>query len=143
LLHNFNWKKLSMIAGLTLWNLHFELFTENIKSEHVIVFLEKLKKAIPGKMLVVWDGLASHRSRLVKEYLATEPGRIELLRLPPYAPELNPVEYIWAYLKHHELPNICSKHFWNLGEAARVRLKQMGRRQRILVACWKQSSLAF
>lgn len=132
-----------MIAGLTIWNLHFELFTENIKSEHIIVFLEKLKKVIPGKMLVVWDGLSSHRSRLVKQYLASEPGRIEILRLPAYAPELNPVEYIWAYLKQHELPNICSKHFWNLGEAARSRLRRMGRRKRILVACWKQSSLAF
>jgi hypothetical protein len=53
------------------------------------------------------------------------------------------VEYIWAHLKQHELPNVCSKEFWNLGEDARNRLKRMGRRKRILTACWKQSSLAF
>ncbi|MFO0283385.1 MAG: transposase [Acidobacteriota bacterium] len=70
---------------------------------------KQLKNVIAGKMLVVWDGLTSHRSRLVKQYLASEPGRIEILHLPPYAPELNPVEYIWGYLKQHELPNICSK----------------------------------
>ena len=29
--------------------------------------------------------------------------------LPPYAPELNPVEYIWSYWKQHELPNVCPK----------------------------------
>jgi transposase len=131
-----------MIAGLTLWNLHFELFTENIKSEHIIVFREKLKNVIADKMLVVWDGLSSHRSQLVKQYLASEPGRIEILRLPPYAPELNPVEYIWGYLKQHELPNVCGKHFWNLGEAARSGLRKMRRRRRIPVACWKQASLA-
>ena len=31
--------------------------------------------------------------------------------LPPYAPELNPVEYIWAYWKQHELPNVCPKDY--------------------------------
>jgi transposase len=39
--------------------------------------------------------------------------------LPPYAPELNPVEYIWAHCKHHELPNVCAKNLWDLGEGAR------------------------
>jgi hypothetical protein len=34
--------------------------------------------------------------------------------LPPYAPELNPVEYIWAHCKHHELPNVCAKNLWDL-----------------------------
>jgi transposase len=142
LFHNFNWKNLSLIAGLTIWNLYFEIFTESIKSQHIIVFLEKLKRVIPGKMLIVWDGLSCHRSKMVRQYLETEPGRIEVLRLPAYAPELNPVEYIWAHLKQHELPNVCSKDFWSLGEAARHRLKRMGRRKRILTACWKQSSLA-
>jgi transposase len=38
--------------------------------------------------------------------------------LPPYALELNPVEYIWAHCKHHELPNLCQEPL-DLGEGAR------------------------
>jgi len=37
-------------------------------------------------------------------------GRIAIAFLPPYAPELNPVEAIWAYLKKHEIANPCPTH---------------------------------
>jgi transposase len=40
-------------------------------------------------------------------------------RLPVYAPELNPVEYIWGYWKHHELPNFCPRDFGQLSYQAR------------------------
>jgi len=58
---------------------------------------------------VVWDRLPAHRSRLVQDYIASLQGWIATAYLPPYAPELNPVEYLWAYWKQHELPNVCPK----------------------------------
>ncbi len=70
-------------------------------------------------LLVAWDGLPAHRSRLVRDYLANLDGWIQVEYLPPYAPELNPVEYIWAYWKQHELLNVCPKDFWSLGQEAR------------------------
>ncbi|WP_080507451.1 transposase [Bryobacter aggregatus] len=143
LFHHFNWKNLSLIAGLSRWNLHFEMFSETIKSPHIVIFLGKLLRVIPGKILIVWDGLAAHRSKFVQDFIASCDGRIQTLRLPAYAPELNPVEYIWAHLKQHELPNICAKDLWQLGEMARTKLKRMRRRKHLLVACWKQSSLCF
>lgn len=36
--------------------------------------------------------------------------------LPAYAPELNPVEYTWAYWKQHTLPNVCPKDYWSLNQ---------------------------
>ncbi len=118
------------------------MFEGAIKAEHIVVFLQHLLRAIPGKLLILWDGLPAHRSRFVSEYLDTLEGRIVTARLPPYAPELNPVEYIWAHLKHHELPNVCAKDMWNLGEGARRRLKRMRRRPRLIRAFWHQSALA-
>ena len=119
------------------------MFADTVKSPQVVIFLQKLLRLIPGKLLIVWDGLAAHRSRMVKDFLASLEGRVHTLRLPAYAPELNPVEYIWAHLKHHELPNVCAKDLWSLGEMARQKLKRMRRRVPLLVACWKQSSLSF
>jgi transposase len=142
LFHNFNWKNLSLIAGLTLWNFYFELFTETIKAPHLIIFLQHLERAIPGKLLIVWDGLPAHRSAMVKDYVQGLDGRIATERLPAYAPELNPVEYIWAHLKHHQLPNVCAKDYWALGEMARKHLKRMRRRKPLIRAFWKQSSLS-
>lgn len=139
--HHFNWKTLSLIAGLTLWNFYFELFEDTIKGEHVVVFLQHLLRGLPGKLLIIWDGLPAHRSRFVKEYLVTLGDRVLVERLPGYAPELNPVEYIWAYLKQHELPNVCPKDLWQLGEGAIRCLRRMRRRPRLITAFWKQASL--
>ena len=45
------------------------------------------------------------------------PDNISLLFLPPYSPELNPVERLWAYLKSHYLSNRVYKDYEHLFEA--------------------------
>src|SRR6516164_8481218 len=68
-------------------------------------------------------------------------GQIAIEYLPPYAPELNPVEYLWGHWKHHTLPNVCPKDLWQLSEGARQTLRRLRRRPRLITAFWKQSSL--
>ena len=63
--YHFNWKTLSALAGVTWWNFYFRLFPGAIRSPQVILFLRHLLRHIPGRLLVVWDGLAAHRSRAV------------------------------------------------------------------------------
>ena len=72
----FNWKSLSVIAGLTIWNFYFRLYPGSIKSPQVIEFLEHLQRHIGGKLLVIWDGAPIHRSRLVQDYLDGLKGKI-------------------------------------------------------------------
>ena len=139
--YNFNWKTLSAIAGLTFWNFYFRLYPGTVRSPQVVHFLDALLRHINGPMLIVWDRLAAHRSGLVRDYLMSLQGRIKVEYLPAYAPDLNPVEYIWAYWKQHELPNVCTKDYWQLGEVARRTLRRMRRRSRLVTAFWKQSSL--
>jgi hypothetical protein len=43
----------------------------------------------------VYDYLAAHRKVVVEPF-------------PPYAPELNPVDYVWSYVKYDRLPNFCT-----------------------------------
>ncbi len=92
-------------------------------------------------LLVVWDRLPAHRSRLVQDYIASLQGWIATAYLPAYAPELNPVEYIWAYWKQHELPNVCPQDYGQLSETARRTLRRMRRRPRLVTAFWQQASL--
>ena len=108
----------------------------------VIDFLKALVRHIDGPLLIVWDRLPAHRSRMVQEFIELSEGHIVTAYLPAYAPELNPVEYIWAYWKQHELPNVCPKDYWELDERARKALRRMGRKPRLITAFWKQSSLA-
>jgi DDE superfamily endonuclease len=82
-----------------------------------------LLRYIDGNILLIWDRLPAHRSQKTQQFIGDQNGRLEMQYLPPYAPELNPVEYIWAHCKHHELPNVCAKNLWDLGEGARRSLK--------------------
>jgi transposase len=138
---HFNWKTLSAMAGVTWWNFYFRLFPGTIRSPQVVEFLEHLLRHLPGKLLIIWDGLRSHRSRLVWEFVRQQRGRLWLEFLPAYAPELNPVEYLWSHWKQHELPNFCPQSFGQLSRQARRALRRMRRRPTLVMAFWKQANL--
>ncbi len=79
----------------------------------------------------------------MREFIDLSEGHIVTAYLPAYAPELNPVEYIWSYWKQHELGNVCPKDYGELSRRARRALRRMQRKPRLLTAFWKQSSLCF
>ena len=73
---------------------------EPFDSGAVIEFLKQLMWCIKGKIGIIWDGASIHRSEEIRAFLRQiGRGRIELVRLPAYAPELNPVEGVWSLLK--------------------------------------------
>jgi len=63
----------------------------------VVDFLGAFDQTIHGDLIVVWDGLRPHRSRMVRDFVDETGGRIQLELLPGYAPDLNPVEYLWGH----------------------------------------------
>ena len=139
--YHFNWKTLSAIAGVTWWKFYFRLYPRTIRSAEVVDFLRRLLRQIPGNVLVIWDGLRQHRSRLVQDFVVAQDKRLALEYLPAYAPELNPVEYIWGYWKRHELPNFCPRDFGHLSQNARRALRSMQRRPTLVRAFWQQAKL--
>jgi len=57
------------MAGVTWWIFYFRLFPGSIHSPQVVEFLSHLLRHIPGKRLVVWDGLRGHRGRLLWDFV--------------------------------------------------------------------------
>jgi len=140
--YHFNWHQLSVIAGITFRRFYFRLYRGAIKSPQIIEFLHALGRQIRRPLLVIWDGLAAHRSALVREYLESLGGAVQVEQLPTYAPEYNPTEYIWGHLKHHELANLCARNLPDLKTRARDRLRPMQRRRSLISAFWHQAELA-
>lgn len=140
---HFNWKHLSVIAGLTRTNCVFRFHEGSIKKEQIVEFLRALKAHLKHPLLIVWDGLRAHRSRLVRDYLDSTQGHVQVAFLPPYAPDLNPVEYLWAWLKRHALANYCPTTLAELGVTARNKLRSAQRRTSVIAACWAQAELPF
>jgi transposase len=130
------------MAGVTWWNFYFRLFPGTIRSPQVIGFLRHLLCHIPGKLLIVWDGLTGHRGRLTWEFIRQQRGRLWVEFLPGYAPDLNPVEYLWSHWKQHELPNFCPQNFGQLSHYARKALCRMRKRPSLVIAFWRQDKVA-
>ena len=137
----FNWKRLSVVAGVTVWTFYFRLYPGTIKSPQIVDFLGHLRRQVPRKLLIIWDGLKAHRSRRVHQYVEASDGQLQVAFLPAYAPELNPVEYVWGYCKQHELGNFCPRDLTHLGSFARRRLQSMQRRRTLVTAFWEQAEL--
>lgn len=138
---HFNWKHLSVIAGLTRENCLFRFHEGSIKKEQIVEFLKALKTHLKQPLLIILDGLRAHKSKMVREYLDSTKGHIQVAFLPPYAPDLNPVEYLWAWLKRHALANFCPNNLDELQITARSKLKSAQHRPSIIMACWKQADL--
>ena len=139
---NFNWDRLSAIAAMSLQNFYFRLYPDSVTGERVIEFLKHLQRHLSGKLLILWDGAPNHRSRRVRDYIGSLCGKIWIERIPAYAPELNPTEYLWGYWKHHELPNFCPRDLWQLSGYAAHALRRIRRKKkRLLPSFWKQSHL--
>lgn len=140
--YSFTWNQLSAVAGVTFCKFYFKLVKGAVRASDLVTFLKDLRHHLaPRKMLIIWDRLQAHRSRLVRDYVESEGGGIKLEFLPAYAPELNPVEYLWAHWKQHEMPNFCPKNFAELSAFARSKLKRTQRRKTLVAAFWKQAEL--
>ncbi len=139
--YSLTWKQLSVIAGISFSRFYFRLFPGALKAPQMVEVLKVLKRQIKRKVLIVWDGLPVYKSRLVREYVDSLNGAIQLEVMPAYAPELNPVEYFWGHLKHRELGNFCPSGFGQLSHYARRRLQSMQRRSSLVTAFWTQAEL--
>jgi transposase len=100
---------LSAISGITLdGRLFMQVREAAYDAAGVVGFLRVLLCKIRSKVLVIWDGSPIHKGQPIKDFLVRGAAtRLHLERLPGYAPDLNPDEGIWNYLKRVELKNRC------------------------------------
>ncbi len=91
------------------------LLSSNLNTEIINVFLSQFAATLPAgeHAVMVWDGAGFHRSG----QLAVPPN-ITLIQLPPYSPELNPIENLWHYLKSHFWSNRSYEDYDALESAA-------------------------
>ena len=99
---------LSVMGGVTPQGKVYSLVRpHSFNGLHSVAFLAHLLRVVGSRQLVIWDGSPIHRRAEVKAFLADQAGnKIHLEALPPYAPDLNPVEWLWKHLKKVELRNL-------------------------------------
>jgi transposase len=114
LLHRGRWhKKVSAIAALTVpahrkrVGLYFSLLSNaNFTAGRVVQFLRNLRVQLQKPLIVVCDRSMTHRAKIVNKFLKRN-SKIHREFLPPYAPDINPVEMLWGHLKGNPLANFA------------------------------------
>lgn len=141
-------EKVSVIAALSISpqrrkvGLYFSLGANvNMNTQWVISFLQGLARHIRNPIIVVWDRLPAHRSRAVNRYLARH-KRLRIELLPPYAPELNPVETLWSYLKQNPLANLAATDAEHLRGIARNYIFDIRKNQDLLKSLIRSTPLS-
>lgn len=87
--------------------LYFKIKQGSFKAVDIVDFLRDVsKKFRRTKLLIIWDGARTHTSKEVKKFLREESkGRIHLVQLPPYSPQLNADEQVHGMIKTHDFKN--------------------------------------
>ncbi len=130
------WKKVSAISALVVsasyrhMRLLYRFHVANVKLSEVTAFLRYLLERVRGKILLIWDRLPMHQAKLIKRFLLKHP-RLKVSLLPPYAPELNPDEYVWTYVKA-ALANRLAEDTRELMRFLHGPLKRLQRSQHLL-----------
>lgn len=79
-------------------------------------FLEAMVRSLTGRLVVVWDGGGMHKGDPIRELEDGFGDRLTLERFPPYAPELDPIEFLWSWLKYSRLNNFAPQDAVQLDE---------------------------
>lgn len=141
--------KVSVIAGISVspmaqrLGLYFATEPDGFfVVEKVIEFLRGLLKHLRGQVIVVWDGGKNHKGPLMRQFLARN-HRLWLEALPPWAPELNPVEAVWSWLKYGQLANYVPENIETLDDEILDRIVALKFDPDLLHALWERSELSF
>lgn len=115
-----SWDKVSTLGAITRAG-QFLQHTQHgaFRGPQVIRFFQHLLTHVSGDLVVVLDNASIHKTKAVTAFVAGEP-RLSVSYLPPYAPELNPIELVWAYIKRHILGNFCARTLKALKARLRV-----------------------
>jgi transposase len=145
-----NWTRLSIAAALAFrWDgrrcrCYFQTRPGSYNDVALIAFLRALNRHFPGRhIILVWDRLGGHKSRVMRQYLARARTWLTVEPLPGYAPDLNPVEQIWGNIKGRELANLCPADILALRAPLRAGFHRIRRQSTLAFSFLRHAGLAF
>ncbi|MEV7522717.1 IS630 family transposase [Streptomyces sp. NPDC091371] len=90
-----------------------------------------VRRQLGGPLIVVWDNASTHHSKALREFCDRNSDWLTIVRLPHYAPDLNPVEGVWAYLEK-SLANLAPRAIEDLAPLVKIRLRNIQCRSEVL-----------
>ena len=122
--------------------------TVNVNGKYVLAFLQRLLAQVRAPAILLWDNAPVHKRKLVQDFIASRP-RLHVYPFPSYAPELNPVEFVWTQAEEH-LSGRAPRNLTQLKCYVHAAIQRTRASQRRLRAClhgadlnWKNTSVKY
>lgn len=136
--------RLSVISALSVSarrhriGLYFTVQGKNVRAEQVESFLRQVQRSLGCKLIVVLDRWSVHRK--AAQALIGD-GRFWIESLPPYAPDLNPVEAVWSHTKYADLANFIPEDLADLEREVDYSLWRTGKKSELLRSFFQAAEL--
>jgi len=122
-------------------SLYFRSYPQQyVNSERTAAFVRSLLRHLRGPVIVVWDGGTMHKGEPIRQLLRRFP-RLWLERLPPYAPQLNPVECLWKHLKYDRMANFAPADVLDLDRVIHAHVSEISKDAKRLKSFFHASEL--
>jgi transposase len=141
--------RISVIGAITIsserrhFSFYFQLSADNanFRGESVVQFIELVRHKVRGPITLLWDQIPIHRAEPVTNYFARH-RRLVVEAFPPYAPELNPVDNVWSYVKYNRLPNYTGRNLHELRERITPEFYRLQKQPDLLRSFFKHTGLS-
>jgi transposase len=142
--------RISIIAAIsvspkkTRLNMQYHILDDNTnyRGPSIVEFLKQLRIQVCKPMNLIWDCNIIHWADVVLQYLNTAPEIVNNF-FPPYAPELNPVDRMWFYLKYDRLPNYTPETRAELRRTVESEMQRLQKQPDLLRSFIRQSEVPF
>lgn len=121
----------------------FRIEKEKVNAEKHIEFLKQIQKHHPHrKVIIIEDRAPAHKAKKVDEFIKENKTKLAVYRIPPYSPELNPDEHVWAYLKAHQLKTHQVKTTKGLKQLVKRKMHSTQKKKSLVQSFFKNTYVA-
>lgn len=111
----------------------FRIEKKRVNAEAHIDFLKQILRHHPNrKVIIIEDNAPCHKAKKVKMFVEKNKKKLAVYNIPPYSPELNPDEHVWAYLKEHKLKSHQAKNTAELKKLVRKKMHGIARKKSLI-----------
>jgi transposase len=121
----------------------YDVYSGKLNAARFVEFLGAFLKGRRKPAFLVVDGHPSHTAKAAKAYVQSTGGRLELHFLPPYAPDLNPDEFVWSYSKGNGVSKKPLRQNESLKERVVEDLEAVRRNKRLVKSFFCAVSVAY